>query len=48
MESLFPVTPLSAHRMILTHEAKGLIEKIPGLGRSIRLCTPREELPDLE
>jgi repressor LexA len=48
MERYFRVTPPSVHQMVLTLEAKGLIEKTPGLGRSIRLLIRREELPDLE
>jgi repressor LexA len=48
MERYFRVTPPSVHQMVLTLEAKGLIEKTPGLGRSIRLLISRAELPDLE
>ena len=35
MERYFRVTPPSVHQMVLTLEAKGLIERTPGLGRSI-------------
>jgi DNA-binding MarR family transcriptional regulator len=48
MERYFRVTPPSVHEMVLTLEGKGLIERTPGLGRSIRLFIPRQELPDLE
>lgn len=48
MERYFRVTPPSVHQMVLTLEAKGLIERTPGLGRSIRLLIPRKDLPDLE
>jgi repressor LexA len=48
MERYFRVTPPSVHQMVLTLEAKGLIGRTPGLGRSIRLLIPREDLPDLE
>ena len=48
MERYFGVTPPSVHQMILTLETKGLIDRTPGLGRSIRLLIPREDLPDLE
>ena len=34
--------------MGLTLQNRSLIERTPGLGRSIRLLLPREELPDLE
>ena len=32
--------------MVLTLEANGFIERVPGRGRSIRLLISREELPD--
>jgi len=48
MERYFRVTPPSVHQMVLTLETGGLIERTPGLGRSIRLLIPREELPDLK
>ena len=48
MERYFRVTPPSVHQMVVTLEAKRLIERTPGLGRSIRLLIPREQLPDLE
>jgi Mn-dependent DtxR family transcriptional regulator len=44
----FRVSPPSVHQMILTLEARGLIERTPWQARSIRLVIPREELPDLE
>jgi len=48
MERYFGVTPPSVHQMVLTLETRGLIERTPGLGRSIRLLISREELPNLE
>jgi len=48
MQRYFRVTPPSIHQMVLTLEANGFIERIPGQGRSIRLKIPREQLPDLE
>ena len=48
MQRFFRVTPPSVHQMVLTLEANGFIERIPGQGRSIRLRIPREQLPDLE
>ena len=48
MERYFAVTPPSVHQMVLTLESKGLIERTPGLGRSIRLRVASEELPDLK
>ena len=48
MGRYFAVTPPSVHQMVLALESKGLIERTPGLGRSIRLRIAREELPDLK
>ena len=48
MQRYFRVTPPSVHQMVLTLEANGFIERIPGRARSIRLLISREELPDLE
>ena len=47
LQSYFRVSPPSVHQMILTLEARGLIERTPRQARSIRLLIPREELPDL-
>jgi hypothetical protein len=43
----FRVSPPSVHQMILTLERRGLITRIPGKARSIRLVVPPEELPPL-
>ena len=48
MQRYFRVTPPSVHQMVLTLEANGFIERIPGQSRSIRLLIPREQLPELE
>lgn len=48
MQNYFKVSPPSVHQMVLTLEANGFIERIPGRGRAIRLLIPREMLPDLE
>ena len=48
MEQYFAVTPPSVHQMVLMLESKDLIERTPGLGRSIRLRIAREELPGLK
>ena len=48
MQNYFKVSSPSVHQMILTMEANGFIERVPGLGRSIRLLIPREKLPDPE
>jgi repressor LexA len=48
MQRYFRVTPPSVHQMVLTLEANGFIQRIPGQGRSIRLLISREQLPDLD
>ena len=48
MQTYFKVSPPSVHQMVVTLEANGFIERVPGRGRSIRVLIPREELPDLE
>ncbi len=48
MARYFGITPPSAHQMVVTLEQRGLIERIPGKARSIRLLLAREDLPDLE
>jgi LexA DNA binding domain len=48
MQEYFRVTPPSVHQMVVTLEAKGLIARVPGQGRSIRLLVPPEKLPALE
>ncbi len=47
MQRYFGVTPPSVHQMVLILEANGLIERVPGRARSIRLLIAREELPEL-
>jgi DNA-binding MarR family transcriptional regulator len=41
------VSPPTVHRMILTLEKRGFIERTPGQARAIRVLVPPEELPDL-
>ena len=48
MQSYFHVTPPSVHQMILTLERLKLIERQPGVGRSIRVLVARESLPHLK
>ncbi len=47
MQRYFQVSPPSVHQMVLSLEKSGLIERVPGQGRSIRLLLPRAQLPDL-
>ena len=46
-QKYFKVSPPSVHQMIVTLEKRGLIERTPGVGRSIRLRLSRDQLPDL-
>jgi repressor LexA len=48
LQEYFGVSPPSVHQMILTLEKEGLIERIPGQGRSIQLLLGRDQLPNLE
>ena len=38
----------SAHQMILRLEAAGVLARIPGQPRTIRILLTRQEIPDLE
>ena len=48
IQQYFNVSPPAVHQMILTLERRGLIERVPGQARSIRLLLSREDLPDLK
>ncbi len=48
MQRYFQVSPPSVHQMVLNLEERGLIARIPGQPRPIRLLIPREELPALD
>lgn len=48
MQRFFRVTPPSVHAMVLALEKRGLIERVPGAARSIRLLVPASDLPHLE
>lgn len=47
IQAYFRVTPPSVHNMILTLEARGLIERTPWTARSIRVLVPADEIPAL-
>ena len=47
MQQYFRVPPPSVHQMVLTLEARRLIERTLGPARSLRLHIPPDELPDL-
>jgi len=48
MQAYFEVTVPAIHQMVLKLEKRGLISRIPGQARSIRLLIPPTELPLLE
>lgn len=48
MQQYFRTSPPSIHQMVMTLDKRGLIERTPGVARSIRLLVPREQLPELE
>lgn len=48
MQRYFRVTPPTVHNMVITLEKRGLIERVPGQPRTIRVLLAREELPTLE
>ena len=48
MERCFRVTPPTVHQMILRLEEKGLISRVPGQARSIKLLVPDKEIPQLQ
>jgi repressor LexA len=48
MERYFRVSPPSIHQMVLRLEERGLISRVPGEPRSIRLLVQPGELPTLE
>lgn len=47
-QKFFLVTPPSVHQMILGLEHRGLISRVPGKPRSIKLLVPPEALPPLQ
>ena len=48
MQRYFRVTPPAVHKMVLTLERRGLISRVPGGARSIKVLVARDELPELE
>ena len=47
MQRFFRVTPPTIHGMVLTLEKRGLLHRVPGKARSIRILVPAEALPPL-
>jgi hypothetical protein len=48
MQRYFRVTPPVVHHMVLTLERRGLLTRVPGQPRSIRLLVPDDEIPKLD
>ena len=48
MQRYFKVTPPTVHQMILKLEENGLISRVPGQARSIRLLVPNTDIPPLK
>src|SRR5580693_559985 len=47
LQRFFQVTPPSVHQMVLTLERSGLIQRQPGIARSIKVLVDPEGLPHL-
>ena len=48
IQRYFKVTPPAVHDMILKLEANGLISRVPGQARSLKVLVPVEQLPLLK
>lgn len=48
LQRYFRVTPPTVHQMVLRLEQSGLIDREPGVARSIRLLVAPENVPRLE
>ena len=48
LQVYFNVSAPAVHQMVLTLEARGFLERVPGKPRSIHLLLSRDDLPDLE
>ena len=48
MQRHFRVSPPSVHQMVLGLERHGLIQRQPGIARSINILVPPQDLPILE
>src|SRR5215475_2029500 len=47
-QRFFQVTPPSVHQMIVELERRGLISRVPGQPRTIKVTLPDDELPRLQ
>ena len=48
LQRFFRTTPPTVHQMILKLEEKGLISRVPGEARSIKLLVAPDEIPRLK
>lgn len=48
MQRFFGVTPPAVHQMIVGLEKAGLITRVPGQARTIRVLVPRDQIPALD
>lgn len=48
LQDFFRTTPSSVHQMIVRLDELGLISRIPGVARTIKVLVPPERLPPLE
>jgi DNA-binding MarR family transcriptional regulator len=48
MQQYFLVTPPSVHQMVLTLEKRGLITRVPGQARSIKILVDPKDIPPLQ
>jgi DNA-binding MarR family transcriptional regulator len=48
MMRYFRVTPPTVHSMVVKLEELGLITRLPGVPRSVRVVVPEKDLPTLE
>jgi Mn-dependent DtxR family transcriptional regulator len=48
IQDYFRVTAPSIHQMVVTLTEKGLISRVPGQARTIRVLVPEDELPKLK
>lgn len=47
-QRFFQVTPPAVHQMIVELERRGLISRVPGQSRTIKVMLPDDELPRLQ
>lgn len=47
-QRFFQVTPPAVHQMIVELERRGLISRVPGQPRTIKVTLPADDLPRLE